>query len=103
MPVSATTLNTGDVIIYNTNKYTLILVPKKEVDLLPKSKQEVWKSAEDLVEQGKARRFEQDELTDITKKLAQVILLIGEWPESPPSASPPPSPKKRQPARRGGR
>ena len=84
---NVTRLSSGDVILYNTNEYMLILVKKQNVRLLPRKFAGLWESALELTKKKppEAVLFGEEELVDIAGSLASIILLAGHvWPLPPP-------------------
>jgi len=84
---NVTRLTNGDVMLYNTNEYKLILVKNENVRLLPHKFADLWESALKLTEKKppEAALFEDAELKEIAQSLASIILLAGTvWPLPPP-------------------
>jgi len=93
---NVTRLTNGDVILYNTREYKLILVKDKNVRLLPDKFAGLWESALELTKKKPpaAVLFEEKQLVDIAGSLASIILLAGTvWP----------LPARRKPAKRKAR
>jgi hypothetical protein len=90
---NVTRLSNGDVILYNTNEYKLILVKNQNVRLLPDKFADLWESALKLTEKKppEAVLFDDNELQEIAASLASIILLVGrKWPLPRPRKQPKP-------------
>jgi hypothetical protein len=84
---NVTRLSNGDVILYNTVEYQLILVKNENERLLPRRFEDLWTAALGLVKDKppKAVLFKEKNLLEIAEKLAGIILLAGQvWPLPPP-------------------
>ena len=91
MAVNAKKLN-GDVIFYNTEKYSLIVVDEKcaEEELPRKgiTEDELWNKAMNLVKDGKAKLYKEKQLNMIADALREVILDRPLLWIQPPKSSP---------------